>query len=162
MSSSERVNESKRFCFSLFTEMSFSQKMASLTSRLENVISDVDRKRDVVLGWLRLVGSFNLDVSFAEYGLCHRALLQKRPKIWRSLLIVATTFLFVQRRLFLCLFPSLSVPLCMWHFIHAARWGRRRRRNRNETCTEEDRDSRNATHTEGGREKTYSLCFSTT
>jgi len=40
------------------------------------------------MGWLRLVDSFNLMVSFAEYSLFSRALLQKRPIILRSLLIV--------------------------------------------------------------------------
>jgi len=40
--------------------------------------------------WLRLVGSFKLQVSFAEYRLFYRALLQKKPIMLRSLLIVAT------------------------------------------------------------------------
>ena len=31
------------------------------------------------MGWLRLVGAFKLQVSFAEYLLFYRALLQKRP-----------------------------------------------------------------------------------
>ena len=44
------------------------------------------------MGWLRLVGSLKLQVSFAEYSLFYRALLQKRPTIWRSLLIVATPY----------------------------------------------------------------------
>ena len=34
-----------------------------------------------VMGWLRLVGTIKLYVSFAEYRLFHRALLQKRPII---------------------------------------------------------------------------------
>ena len=34
-----------------------------------------------VMGWLRLVGSLKLPVSFAEYSLSYRALLQKRPTI---------------------------------------------------------------------------------
>jgi len=34
-------------------------------------------------------------VSFAEYCLFHRALLQKRPIIWRSLLIVATPYTYM-------------------------------------------------------------------
>ena len=49
------------------------------------------------MGWLRLVGSFKSHVSFAEYSLFYRALLQKRPIIWRSLLIVATPY-FAQSR----------------------------------------------------------------
>ena len=44
------------------------------------------------MGWLRLVGSLKLQASFAEYGLFDRALLQKRPMILRSLLIVATPY----------------------------------------------------------------------
>ena len=39
------------------------------------------------MGWLRLVGSIN-----AEYSLFYRALLQKKPIILRSLLIVATAY----------------------------------------------------------------------
>jgi len=42
------------------------------------------------IGWLHLVSSFKLCVSFAEYSNFCRALLQKRPIIWRSLLIIAT------------------------------------------------------------------------
>ena len=42
------------------------------------------------MGWLRLVGSLKRYVCFAEYRLFYRALLQKRPVILRSLLIVAT------------------------------------------------------------------------
>jgi len=44
------------------------------------------------MGWLRLVGSLKWQVSFAEYRLFYRALLQKRPMILRSLLIVATLY----------------------------------------------------------------------
>jgi len=42
------------------------------------------------MGWLRFVGSLKLYVSFAEYSLFYIFLLQKRPIILRSLLIVAT------------------------------------------------------------------------
>jgi len=42
--------------------------------------------------WLRLVGSFKLYVSFAEYSLFHRSLLEKRLMILRSLLIEATPY----------------------------------------------------------------------
>jgi len=44
----------------------------------------------VLMGWLRCVGSLKLQVSFAEYRLFYRALLQLRPLILRSLLILAT------------------------------------------------------------------------
>ena len=42
------------------------------------------------MGWLRLVNSLKSWVSFAEYSLFYRALLQMRPVILRSLLIVAS------------------------------------------------------------------------
>jgi len=44
------------------------------------------------MGWVRLVGSLKLYVSFAEYGLFFRALLQKRRIIKRSLLFRATPY----------------------------------------------------------------------
>ena len=43
---------------------------------------------DSSIGWVRLVGSLKLYVSFAEYSLFNRALLQERPIILRSLLSV--------------------------------------------------------------------------
>ena len=45
------------------------------------------------MGWLRLVGSFKLQVSFGECRLFDRALLQKRSVISRRLLIVDTPYL---------------------------------------------------------------------
>ena len=50
------------------------------------------------VGWLRFVGSFKFYASFAEYGLFDRALLQKRPIILRSLLIVATPYIEIRHR----------------------------------------------------------------
>ena len=49
--------------------------------------------RDIHMGCLRLAGSLKVQVSFAEYGLFYRALLQKRPILVRSLLLVATAYL---------------------------------------------------------------------
>ena len=46
---------------------------------------------------LRVVGSFKLQVSLAEYSLFYRTLLQKRPVIWRSLLIVAISYAHIIR-----------------------------------------------------------------
>ena len=51
-----------------------------------------DNLESAGMGWLRLVGSFKLYVSFAEYRLLYRAVLQKRPIILRSLLIEATPY----------------------------------------------------------------------
>jgi len=44
------------------------------------------------MGWPQLVGSLKLQVFFAEYSLFYRALLQKRPIISRSLLIIAAQY----------------------------------------------------------------------
>jgi len=44
------------------------------------------------MGWLRLVGSFKLQVSFAKKLYERDDILQKRPIILRSLLIVATPY----------------------------------------------------------------------
>ena len=44
------------------------------------------------MGQLRLVDSFKIQVSFAAYSLFYKVLLQKRPIILRSLLIVATPY----------------------------------------------------------------------
>jgi len=44
------------------------------------------------MGWLRLVGSIQFYVSFAEYSLCYRALLQKKPIILSILLTEATPY----------------------------------------------------------------------
>ena len=44
------------------------------------------------MGWLQLVGSLKLYVCFAESRLFCTALLQKRPIIWRSLLVIATPY----------------------------------------------------------------------
>jgi len=58
---------------------------------------------------LRIVGSLKSYVSFAEYRLFYRALLQKRPMILRSLLIVAAPYSHIQsilRYIFLtCKYP---------------------------------------------------------
>ena len=42
-------------------------------------------QRVSVMRWLRLVGSLKVYVSFAEYRLFHRAVLQEKPIILRSL-----------------------------------------------------------------------------
>jgi len=44
----------------------------------------------MAMGWLRLVGSLKLQVSFAKEPYKRDYTLQKRPTISRSLLIIAT------------------------------------------------------------------------
>ena len=46
----------------------------------------------MTMGWLQSVGSIKLQVSFAEYCLFYRALLQKRPIIVSILLTKATPY----------------------------------------------------------------------
>ena len=47
------------------------------------------------MGWLRLVGAFKLQVSFAKEPYKREVILQKRPINLRSLLIVATPYLVI-------------------------------------------------------------------
>jgi len=56
------------------------------------VVSLLNLLHHHVMGWLRLVGSIKLQVSFAEYSFFYRALLQKRPGVLRSLQVVATPY----------------------------------------------------------------------
>jgi len=58
------------------------------------------------MGWLRFVGSLRLYVSFAEYSLFYRSLLQKRPITLRSLLIEATPY------------PPTTAAVCFDFSIH--------------------------------------------
>ena len=62
-------------------------------SILQEAQTSPKRSKYQNMEWLRLVGSLKLQVSLAEYSLFYRALLQKRPIILRSLLIVATPYL---------------------------------------------------------------------
>jgi len=59
--------------------------VANMKESYEWAMSQIWRSH--VMGWLRWVGSIKLQVSFAEYHLFYRALLQKRPIVLRSLLI---------------------------------------------------------------------------
>jgi len=71
------------------------------------------------MGWLRLVGSIKLQVSFAKYHLFYRALLQKRPIILRSLLIAATPY--IQRYIRLSemnLTANKGVRLYLYVYVH--------------------------------------------
>jgi hypothetical protein len=47
----------------------------------------------ICMGWLRLVGSLKLQVSFGKEPYKRDYILQKRPTILRSLLIVATPYI---------------------------------------------------------------------
>jgi len=67
--------------------------------------------QNVHMGWLRLVGSIKLEVSFAEYSLFYEALLQQRHILLRSLLIVATPYQYVD----VC--TSLRVGLCVCMYV---------------------------------------------
>ena len=53
------------------------------------------RTRDIHMGWLRLVGSLQLQVSFAKEHYERDYILQKRPKILRSFLIQATPYIYM-------------------------------------------------------------------
>jgi len=50
------------------------------------------------IGWLRLIGSLNIKVAFAKEPYKRDSILQKRPTVLRSLLIVATPELMLELR----------------------------------------------------------------
>ena len=56
------------------------------------VLARLLRDATMNMGWLRLVGSFKLQVSFAKEPYKRDDILQERPMIVRSLLIVATPY----------------------------------------------------------------------
>jgi len=87
------------------------------------------------MGWLHLVGSLQWQVSFAKEPYERDDILQKRPVIWRSLLIVATPYLNYKSHVLYLRIPQLHYHLrpmyrcsggsrtapwahvqeCMWH-----------------------------------------------
>jgi len=77
-------------------------RKATCKSRHPMHLHLVRRGLDHTMGWLQWVCSFKLYVSFAEYCLFfhreknYRSLLQKRPVVLRSLLIVAIPILIVK------------------------------------------------------------------
>ena len=85
----------------------------------------------IPMGWLRLVGSLKSQVSFAEYRLFYRALLQKRPMILRSLPIVATPYAYMHiRHLFIYIHTYAHVfvlsSTLLLHFLSCTRQTRAR------------------------------------
>ena len=89
------------FCFKESTNRSHPMQQITCQEQLQQVVvflwsialpSMLQHTPQHTMGWLRLVGSFKLQVSFAEYIFFYRALLQKRPVILRSLLIEATPY----------------------------------------------------------------------
>ena len=68
----------------------------------------------VDMGWLRLVGSLQLSVSFAKEPYERDYTLHKRPIVWRSLLIEATwLFVLLCLRVLQCVAVSCSVLQCL-------------------------------------------------
>ena len=75
----------------------------------------------IAMEWLRLVSSFKLQVSFAEYSLFHRALVQKRPIILWSLLIVATPYVFCSWRYriytYICMYVCIFICRNIYAYV---------------------------------------------
>ena len=67
--------------------------------------------------WLRLVGSLKLEVSFAESSPFYRALLQKRPIIFRSLLIMHMRIR-VYEKMYICVYVCVYVKLYMYIYVY--------------------------------------------
>jgi len=68
------------------------------------------------MAWLRLVGSSKLQVSFADYSLFYRALLQKKSTISRRLLIVGTPQASSHGHAVLLTCRASDMP-CFWHAV---------------------------------------------
>ena len=66
--------------------------LINLINLIHRILNRINLTHQSHMGWLRLVGSLKLHVSFAEYSLFYRSLLQKRPITLRSLLIEATRY----------------------------------------------------------------------
>jgi len=84
----DMVDPQKHCNFSVLRKATF-LKVAK--GALQKVQSD-NAAKNLNLGWLRLVGSLKLYVSFAKVPYERDYILQKRPIILRSLLIVATAY----------------------------------------------------------------------
>jgi len=69
------------------------------------------------MGWLRLVGSLKLQVSFAKEPYKRDYILQKRPVILKSLPIVATPYMQVLYFTYLCMDIG---PFCRNTAMYAA------------------------------------------
>ena len=71
------------------------------------------------MGWLRVVGSLTLYLSFAKEPYKRDYILQKRPIILRSLLIVATPYesIVCRVRVYMCV--RVYVFVCMLVLVHA-------------------------------------------
>jgi len=66
------------------------------------------------MGWLRLVGSLKVKVSNAREPYKRDDILQKRPIILRSLLIVATPYVYISTYTYTYVY----VDLCVYLHIH--------------------------------------------
>jgi len=85
---------SKIFLSKSFFSNIYTQPRHKLFCKREPFQIELFFKRDTppTMGWLRLVGSLKLCVSFAEHIFFYRAFLQKRPMILRSLLIETISY----------------------------------------------------------------------
>ena len=70
------------------------------------------------MGWLRSVGSVKLQVSFTEYCLFYRALLQKRPIILLILLTEATPYSGYIWSMYVCMYVWMYVCIYIYMHVH--------------------------------------------
>jgi len=72
------------------------------------------------MGWLRLVGSLKLQVSFAEYRLFCGALLQKRRMILRSVLIEGSPYIYIYIVApYIYIVATIGALLALWKWKHS-------------------------------------------
>jgi len=75
----------------------------------------------VCMGWLRLVGFLKVKVFFAKEPHKRDDILQKRPIILRSLLIIATPYASILFDIYKCMlwFKLFIIFVCVYSFMHA-------------------------------------------
>ena len=84
----ERVQNIRTLRFVFFSQHTMRPRHVDNMKNNDDM-ENKDRMKNTDMGWLPIVGSLKLWVSFAEYCLFYAALSQKRPIILRSPLIVA-------------------------------------------------------------------------
>ena len=97
----------------LFCHVSVKRGVRALSFELWKSFSKMSPQMEYAvhwaMGWLRLVGSLTLQVSFAKETYKRDDILQKRPLILINLLIVATPYTFI--------YTSVCTPLFIYTYI---------------------------------------------
>jgi len=78
----------------------------------------------VSMGWLRLVGLIKSQVTFAEYRLVYRALLQKRPiNLWSYQpkpphMYIYVSHVYVHGRIYVFIYLYMYISICVYIYMY--------------------------------------------